>query len=664
MSQQEQVQADLVHGIQPDWMDVTADPGVNFYQFACGGWISKATMAPDETRWSTFDVLRDRTLTRVNELVLQVVQGNHARGTIQQKLKDFYLAAVDEATIESMGLTPLLQELVFIESIESVGDLVDSVARMHEFGVDVLFQFGAAPDYADASRNIAHFRPGGLGLPHRDYYSLDPQRTAFLRLRQQYEAHISRMFQLMGAAKDVADFDAAAVLEIETALAHGSLSVAEMRQPTSLFHKMTVADLQEHCPNFPFDRYFLSLDVGPIVDVNVAHTPFFHALDWLLCQVPRRMWVAYLKWHLVHSVAGCLSTPFVEEDFDFYRKTLGGAESLQPRWKRAMTATNEALGDAVGELYVDAVFPPENKQRIQDYVSRALAVVKATVAALPWMDEDTRQEALAKFEDTVVLIGYPDKWKDYSSLEVDGCYVWNVLRSRQYEVRRNLAKINQPVDRHEWVPTPQTVNAYSNQQKKSICFPAGILQPPFFDSLADIAAIFGGIILVICHEIFHWIDDKGAEFDARGNLRKWISALARAKFDAHVAKIIAQYGSYQIGTGEFLNGKLVAGEATADLCGAKFAYKALEVELTKCPELDVVINGFTARQRFWIAFAQLFAGIIREEALQRQVSDNPHPPQLFRVNGTVANLPEWARDFGLPPDCPMLLPEEDRCSIW
>lgn len=651
------------HGIQLSYMDRNADPGRDFFRFANGAWLDNTPIPPAYPRWGAFLMLRDRALETVHGILQAAAANTDAvAGSNEQKIGDFFAAGMDETAIEAAGLQPLAAEFARIDRVRTRGQFASAVARLHMIGADVFFGFGGGADYKNSSQVIAQAGQDGLGLPDRDYYTKTDKRS--VELRRKYVLHVQRMFQLLGHGAKKAAQAARAVMRIETRLAKASSTQVELRDPEANYHKMCNCAFERLTPHFPMRRYLADLGCAHVTEVNVGQPAFLKAFDRLVDQTSMADLKTYMRWHLINAFGGALSSAFVNEKFDFFGRTLQGSKELLPRWKRMVEATSGSLGEAVGEVYVRDNFSPEAKTRMLELVANVTAALRETLTKVDWMSEPTRKNALAKLDSFVAKIGYPDKWRDYSELHIDRkSYVANVIRAREFGAKKHLAKIGKPVDRTEWGMFPQTVNAYYSPLKNEIVFPAAILQAPFFDPLADDAANYGGIAVVIGHEMTHGYDDKGSQFDAQGNMRDWWTAGDRAGFEGRIDRIREQYGAFQVAGGEHLQGNLVSGEAAADLGGLKLAYMALmKVLAGKQDEKDA--TGFTHEQRFFIAFAQIWASKATPEYERMQAANDPHPPGNHRTNGTLANVPEFARAFGLPEGCPMMLPPEKRCELW
>ncbi|MCA9801407.1 MAG: M13 family metallopeptidase [Cyanobacteria bacterium HKST-UBA02] len=651
------------HGIKTSYMDLSADPGVDFNRFVNGAWIDSAVIPPEYPRWGAFLMLRERALENVHVLLKELASAEELEpGSNEQKVGDLFATALDEEAIEAQGATPILGEIARVNKARSRNSLVDVIAHLHLNQVGVLFGFGAFADLENSSQNMAHASQDGLGLPDRDYYLKDDEKSVDLRAK--YLAHITRMFELLGEKPSMARKHARAVMRIETALAKASMSKVELRDPANITNRMTVDEFVALVPNLAMQRYFQKLEAPEFDDINVMQPKFFAALNELIASEPLRDIKAYMRWHVVHGAASLLSSDFVNENFQFYSKELTGTRELEPRWKRAVSLTSGALGEAIGQVYVARYFPPEAKARMLELVANIQEALRETLEEIDWMSDETRANALGKLAAFEAMIGYPDKWKDYSSLDIDReSLVGNMIRAARFGARRNLAKIGQPVDRTEWGMTPQTVNAYYSPLRNQIVFPAAILQPPFFDFEADDAANYGGIGVVIGHEITHGFDDKGSKFDAQGNLKMWWTDADRENFEGRMNLIRTQFGNFTVAGGAKVQGDLVCGEAAADLGGVKLAYRALQKALAKTGR-QTDSNGYTDEQRFFIAFGQIWASKTTPEYEQFQVTNDPHPPARYRVNGTLAHVSEFVEAFGLDPDCPMMLPEAERCKLW
>ena len=652
------------HGIKPAYMDRSVSPGVDFNRFANGTWIDTTEIPAKYPRWGAFLMLRDQTLeqTRVILEELATRSETFAPGSIEQKVNDFFASGMDEAAIEAAGINPIKGELARINTIRSLRRLGDVIAHLHTVGVGGAFAFGASPDADDSSQMIGHALQSGIGLPDRDYYLGRDKKSK--ELRQQYVNMLCRMFELIGEKPTVARRHAEAVLKLETAMAKAFMSKEDRRDPDKTKNKMTIAQFQALVPKLNVTRYFSNIGCPPMETLNVMQPAYFQALNKLLTKVSLNDWRVYLRWQLIRSSSSALPAAFGDASFEFYGKTMQGSKEREPRWMRMISATNSALGEALGQLYVAKHFKPEAKAKMLELIALLQDAFRESINERTWMSEETRTNALAKLDAFVPMIGYPDKWRDYSELHIDRTsFAANCLRSDEFEHKADLAKIGKPVDQSEWHMTPQTVNAYYSPQSNRIVFPAAILQDPFFDPEADFAFNCGGILVVIGHEESHGFDDKGCRYDGQGNLRNWFAEGDLEKFMVLINLLKKQFGQFTVAGGKKVNPNLVAGEAAGDLGGIKLALRVLKKHIAK-NGMTIDENGYNDLQRFFIAFGQIWASKVTPQYEEQQVATDPHPPAQFRVNGTLAHLAEFAEAFGLPDDCPMMLPPADRCDLW
>lgn len=652
------------HGIKPAYMDKSVSPGVDFNRFANGSWIDNTEIPAKYPRWGAFLMLRDQTLeqTRVILEELATRSETFAPGSIEQKVNDFFASGMDEAAIEAAGITPIKGELARINTIRSLRRLGDVIAHLHTVGVGGAFAFGASPDADDSSQMIGHALQSGIGLPDRDYYLGRDKKSK--ELRQQYVNMLCRMFELIGEKSKVARRHAEAVLKLETAMAKAFMSKEDRRDPDKTKNKMTIAQFQALVPKLNVSRYFSNIGCPPMETLNVRQPAYFQALNKLLTKVSLNDWRVYLRWQLIRSSSSALPAAFGDASFEFFGKTMQGSKEREPRWMRMISATNSALGEALGQLYVAKHFKPEAKAKMLELIALLQDAFRESINERTWMSEETRANALAKLDAFVPMIGYPDKWRDYSELHIDRTsFAANCLRSDEFEHKADLAKIGKPVDQSEWHMTPQTVNAYYSPQSNRIVFPAAILQDPFFDPEADFAFNCGGILVVIGHEESHGFDDKGCRYDGQGNLRNWFAEGDLDKFMVLINLLKKQFGQFTVAGGKKVNPNLVAGEAAGDLGGIKLALRVLKKHIAT-HGMTIDENGYNDLQRFFIAFGQIWASKVTPQYEEQQVATDPHPPAQFRVNGTLAHLAEFAEAFGLPDDCPMMLPPADRCDLW
>ena len=642
-------------------LDTTADPCVDFYQYACGTWLAKNPIPADRPEWARFDELEERNVAVLRGILEQASVNSARRNAVEQKIGDYYAACMDEAAIEKKGIEPIQPELDRIAAMAGKDALAEQVARLHRDGTNVLFSFTSQQDFKNANAMIASADQGGLGLPERDYYLKDDQKS--VETRQKYLEHIARVFALLGDAEERARVKAQAVMEIETALARGSLDVISRRDPARLYHPTRREELALSLdPSFSWSKYLAAVNAPPIESLNVAVPEFFKRLDSLINTTSLDDWKAYMAWHLVHSQAPLLSSAFVNENFEFYGKFLTGAQELRPRWKRCVSFVDGDLGEALGQKYVERTFGADGKERTLQMVHAIERALSEDIMGLDWMSPATKQKAIEKLHAITNKIGYPDKWRDYSSVKiVRGDAVGNSERATRFEFQRQLDKIGRPVDHAEWQQmTPPTVNAQYDAQMNDINFPAGILQPPMFDKNADKAANLGAIGSVIGHELTHGFDDEGRQFDAIGNLHDWWTAQDAREFEKRASCLVDEYSSFKAVDEVKVNGKLTLGENTADSGGLRIAYMALMDDIAgrTTPKID----GFTAEQRFFLAYAQSSCQNEAEELLRLGAQTDPHSPPKFRVNGVVQNMPEFHRAFGCRLGQPMV--RKPACRVW
>jgi putative endopeptidase len=638
-------------------MDRSIDPCVDFFKYSCGGWIKNNPIPPDQSSWDTYSKMQDENRVRLHEILEAASAPDPKRDAATQKIGDYYSSCIDEKMIDAKGAEPLKPELERIAAIQSKGEIAAAAAAMVHNGV--LFRLDSTQDFRDASQVIAEVDQGGLGLPDRDYYVKEDAKS--VDLRKAYVAHVQKMFELLGDQPDVAAAESQTVMRIETALAKGSMTRVERREPKNLDHKMTSAELEKISPEFRWQVYFAKVGLPSLASLNVASPNFFKAMNEELEKESLPDWKIYLRWHLVHADAPFLSSAFLNENFAFYGKTLRGQQELQPRWKRCTENVDDHLGEALGQVYVEKYFSPEAKQEALKMVKEIDEAMQQDINSLPWMSAATKQQALVKLHGMANKIGYPDKWRDYSKLEiVRGDELGNVERARIFEFKRQLAKIGKPVDRGEWDMTPPTVNAYYNPQMNDINFPAGVLQPPAFDPNSDAAPNYGDTGGTIGHELTHGFDDEGRQFDAQGNLRDWWTEEDGKEFVKRASCISNQYSTYTIIDDIKINGKLTLGEDTADLGGLILAYMAWR-EDTKGQNLQP-IEGFTPEQRFFIGYGQSWCGETRDETKRMRATVDPHSPEKYRTNGVVSNMPEFQEAFHCKAGSPMV--NENRCRVW
>jgi len=640
-------------------LDRSCKPCDDFNQFAMGGWMKNHPIPAEYPNWGSFTMLADRNQTMLRGILEDAAKAGAAAGSNQQKIGDFYTSCMDTAAIEAAGVKPLAADFAAIAKVGSSSELEPLIARLQETGGGYLFRFNATQDLDESTQVIAEISQGGLGLPDRDYYTRTDEKST--QLRKDYQAHVARMFVLAGDSEEKAKAESKTVLELETALANRSMSRVEMRDPHAVWHKMTLPQLKELAPGWAWEAYFRQRNAPEFSSINVSQPDFFKETNRLLAATPLDDWKVYLRWHVLHSAASELPDALVQENFNFFGNKLSGTKQLQPRWKRCSQSVNRNLGEALGQVYVEKYFPPEAKAHARVMVMNLIGALKSDIPALSWMGPETKKAALEKLEAFQIKIGYPDKWRNYAALAVDkGSYLANERRAIAFENGRQLNKIGKPVDRGEWQMTPPTVNAYYDSTMNEIVFPAGILQPPFYDPKADDAVNYGGMGAAIGHEITHGFDDQGSQFDAQGNLREWWTAEDRKNFDQRAGCVEAQFNGYEVEPGLHENGKLVLGESIADLGGLAISYAAYEKSIAgkRPPTLD----GFTPEQRFFLGWAQVWGANLRPENARLMANTNEHPLPKFRTNGPLSNLEIFAKAFGCKKGDPMV--RESACKIW
>lgn len=648
-------------GIDVDNLDRSVSACEDFDRFANGGWIAKNPIPPQYPSWGTPGIMRERNLEQLRTILDAAASASAAKGSAEQKIGDYYFSVQDTKTRDAEGAKPLAPWLARIEEVKDVRGVQDAFAYLATYNVDAPFGIGAVPDFKNSRQSIAFVGQGGLGLPDKDYYFREDDRSKAIRAA--YVKHVAKLFELLGDDAEKAAAGATIVMEIETRLAAASLSTVELRDPGQSYHVMAAAERKGLTPNLDWDRYFTSVGLKNVTSLNVAQPKFFAEVSAMLGDVPVDRWKTYLRWRLANDIASTLSTPFEQADFDFYTGVLRGTTVMQPLWMRAVSATSNRLGDALGQIYVKRYFPPESKKRIETLIGNLRAALRDDIQKLDWMGDATRKEALAKLDALAQKIGYPEKWKDYSSFEVDrGPYVLNVMRARHWAFERDMAKVDRPVDRSEWLAPPQTINAGYFPLNNEIFFPAAILQPPLFDPAADDAVNYGAIGAVIGHELTHGFDDEGGQFDADGNLRRWWTPEDYTKFEERTACVERQFDAFTLGDGSHVKGKLVKGEAIADLGGLKIAWLAYQKSLEGKPR-PADIDGLTAEQRFFLGFGQAWKANARPQFETYQSNTDPHPLPRFRLNGTVANMPEFFKAFGCG-ETDKMVRTKDRCQIW
>jgi putative endopeptidase len=653
-----------LHGIDINDIDRKANPCQDFYEFANGSWRANNPIPPSMVMWSKRWAAGESTKEVLHGILDEAAANSAAAApkSTERLIGDYYGACMDEKQIDSQGVKAISRELTLIQSMGSTADLQRVIARLNAEAIFAPFAFGSSQDPHNPQQVIADTAAAGLGLPERDYYFKDDDKSK--ETRQKYVEHVAAMFALAGSGKAAAAASAQVVMRMETALAGASLTNVELRDPHATDHKMNLDGVQKLTPDFNWSEYFKAANVEPSVAFNVDQPKFLQEFQKQLKESSLADWKTYLTWQVLLSAAPSLSSPFVQEDFAFNHQYLQGAKEMKPRWKRCVEATDSDLGEALGKKYVEKTFSPEAKARMQEMVKNILLALHDDILTLSWMSDETKKKALEKLSTFNPKVGYPDKWKDYSSVEITRNNYWNdVVEARRFAVRDDAELIGKPVDRLRWGMTTPTSNAYYNPQLNEIVFPAGILLPPMFDVHATDAANYGGIGPVIGHEISHGFDDQGAQYDATGELKNWWTPADYKDFQSRGQCVVNQFSAYTVDGGLHENGKLVLGESIGDLGGVKLAYLAFEKSMQGKPR-PADQDGFTPEQQFFISWGQARGDAIRPDAQRQFVLTNPHPVSKYRVIGPLCNLPEFQKAFSCKVGDAMVRPAEHRCVIW
>jgi putative endopeptidase len=641
-------------------IDKSVDPCVDFYQYACGNWMKNTTIPADQPQWASFVEVEERNLLTLKDILEKASANDPSRPPVTQKIGDYYDSCMDEKTVDEKGLDPLKPELDRVAAVKDKGELMEAIGRAFMIGPNPLFNFYSNSDLHNAGMVIANIDQGGLSLPDRDYYIKDDDAKR-VKIRNEFVDHVAATFKLAGQSPEQASASAQTVLRLETALAKASMDRTLRRDPKNRDHKMSRADVIAMAPSFHLDRYWTVVGAPSFTELNVVNPDFFKQVNGVVESEPLDAWKTYLTWHLLSSASPWLSKPFVDENFKM-RQYLTGQDEIQARWKRCVESTDQALGEALGQRYVDETFGAEGKQRMLKMVDALEKSLDSDIKSLSWMTEDTKKQAKVKLEAIRNKIGYPDVWRDYSKLTIErGDLLGNFFRANEFESKREIAKIGKPLDRKEWGMTPPTVNAYYSGQRNEIVFPAGILQPPFFDKTKDDAVNFGGIGTVIGHELTHGFDDQGRKFDPQGDLRDWWTAQDGAEFEKRAECVANEYGNFVAVDDKKLNGKLTLGENTADNGGARIALAALMNTLSPDQQSQKV-EGYTPEQRFFLSFGRIWCENRRPEYSRTLVIVDPHSPGKFRTNGVVQNMPEFQKAWGCKAGQPMVA--ENACHVW
>lgn len=654
-------EAVMTSGIDLANLDTTAVQGVDFFQYACGGWMKKHPLTDEYARFGSFDMLAENNREQLKGLIAEIAAQQHEQGTISQKIGDIYNLAMDSVKLNADGGAPIKADLEKIASIKDKSEIVPLMAELAHIGIRPYFGFFVDADIMDSKSNLFQLYQGGLGLSEKEYYLDNDDATT--DIRNKYKEHIVKMFQLAGFDEAAAKKNMEAVMDIETRIAKASFSAVEQRDPAANYHKMSLDELKKEIPGINWDAFLSGIGAKGITELSVSQVEPIKEVEKIINNVPLENQIAYMQWNLMNRSAGFLSDEFVAQDFDFYGKTLSGRKENQPRWKRAVSTVNGILGEAVGQMYVEKYFPAAAKERMVQLVKNLQTALGERIQNLEWMGDSTKAKAIEKLNSFYVKVGYPDKWRDYTKLNIEKDSYWaNVKRATEFGLDYMLAKAGKPVDKDEWGMTPQTVNAYYNPTTNEICFPAGILQYPFFDMNADDAFNYGAIGVVIGHEMTHGFDDQGRQFDKEGNLKDWWTAEDAERFNKRAQVMVNFFDSIQVLPGLYANGSLTLGENIADHGGLQVSFQAFK-NATKNAPLEVV-DGFTPEQRFFLSYAGVWAGNVRDEQIRVQTKSDPHSLGRWRVNGALPQIGAWYEAFNIKEGDPMYLAPEKRVSIW
>lgn len=660
---------EVVHGIDPANMDKSADPKADFYRFANGTWLDKTEIPADEGRWGGFGKLRKETNHEVLDILDGAIQsGEYAEGTDQKKAADFFSVGMDSLLAEKAGVAPVKSLFEKIDGINSIADMQSVFAELHVYGISPFFNVGVFGDLKNSDMNAFYLATGGLGLPNKDYYTKDDARSK--EIREKYEAFIAQMMAMADEKPNNEEYADIAhrIMAIEYRLADAALTPIEQRDLGRLYNKMDVAGVAALAPSIDWHQYLKDVYAESVDTIIVLQPKYIQRSEEIMGDTPMEDIKYYAKWNVLRNSASYLDHDMVQANFDFYGKELSGTEQMKPRWERVLGNTNGVMGEALGKLYVDAAFPPEAKAAAEEMVANVLAAMKNRIQNLEWMSDSTKEQALNKLSKFTVKIGYPDKWKDYSDLQVEASgeaysYYGNILNASRFQHMDQMSKIGKPVDKTEWGMSPQTVNAYYNPLNNEIVFPAAILQPPFYDYKADPAVNYGGMGAVIGHEISHGFDDQGSRFDADGNMVNWWSPEDMEAFKARTQVLVDQFDSYEVLDSVFVQGQLTLGENIGDIAGLSVAYDAMQLDFEKNGKPDP-IDGYTQEQRFFLSWATIWRTKYRDEFLRTQVMTDPHSPAMYRAMGPLTNLDIFYKAFDVKEGDAMWKPDSLRVKIW
>lgn len=648
-------------GIHMENLDTSVLPGTSFYQYACGGWMKNNPLTDEYSRFGSFDLLAENNREQLHTLITELAKESNKTGSIAQKIGDLYNLAMNEAKLNAEGVQPIKKELKKLSQINDKKQIYTVLAEMQKIGIYPYFYLFVSADDMNSTMNIVQTYQGGLGMGERDFYIEDEE--SIKTIRSKYKEHVKKMFLLAEFSEDSANKSAEAVMDIETQLAQASRSRVSLRDPHANYNKFSLEVLKEDFSTFEWDNFLKGVGLSSTQEIIVGQPETLKKAFQLMDEKPLEDQIAYLQWNLINSAASYLSDDFVNQNFDFYGKTMSGTQELQPRWKRAVSSVNGALGEAVGQMYVEKHFPQAAKNRMLELVGNLQTALGERIQELEWMSEVTKEKALEKLATFHVKIGYPDKWKDYSSLAIKNDNYWeNIKRANQWEHAEMIAKADNPVDPDEWFMNPQTVNAYYNPTTNEICFPAGILQYPFFDMNADDAFNYGAIGVVIGHEMTHGFDDQGRQYDKEGNLKDWWTEEDAVNFTKRAQVMIDFFNAIEVAPGVHANGEFTLGENIADHGGLQVSYQALKNATKDNPLKDK--DGFTPEQRFFLAYGNVWAGNIRSEEILRLTKIDPHSLGQWRVDGALPHIDAWYKAFNITEKDPMFIAPKDRVSIW
>ncbi|WP_297273002.1 M13 family metallopeptidase [uncultured Bacteroides sp.] len=648
-------------GIDLANLDTTNLPGTDFYRYACGGWIKNNPLTDEYSQYGSFTVLAENNRKQIQGLIEELAGGQHQAGSVAQKVGDLYKIAMDSVKLNQEGVKPIEAELKEIAGLKDKKQLYPLLAEMYKKGIASYLALYVGADEMNSNMNAVQIGQYGLSMGDRDYYLLTDESTT--KIREAFKAHVEKMYQLAGFDAATAKKGMEVVMDVETRLAKAFRSRVELRDPHANYNKMSMEDIKKNYPTFDWDSYLNGLDLKDVKEIIVGQPASLEASVKILDTLPLADQALYLQWKLIDAAASFLSDDLREQNFDFYSRTMSGAQEMQPRWKTAVGIVSSTLGEAVGQMYVEKYFPAAAKERMIALVKNLQDALGERIKALEWMGDSTKTKALEKLATFHVKIGYPDKWKDYTSLEIkDDSYWANIERASRWGHAEMVAKAGKPVDKDEWLMTPQTVNAYYNPTTNEICFPAAILQPPFFDMNADDAFNYGAIGVVIGHEMTHGFDDQGRQYDKDGNLKDWWTEEDAKKFDERAQVMVAFFDSIEVAPGVHANGKMTLGENIADHGGLQVSFQAFKKATAQAP-LEVK-DGFTPEQRFFLAYAGVWANNIRPEAVLQMTKIDVHSLGEWRVNGALPHIGAWYDAFGITDKDPMYVPVEKRVSIW